>query len=414
MSEFLLVGASEVDITPKVGLAMDGYVGREGVNLGTHDPLMAQVLILKRESHQPLIIVALDVLAVSAAFTDPMRQQLADVVGTVPEAVIICPSHTHCGPCGLQTWFPMGEKPQLDMQLVTYIQAQVMTAAYAAHAQMEAVQLVWRVGEVSGIGGDRNQPGVPVDSQVTTMCCERLDGSVKCILFHYACHPTVLGADTRYYSADFIGVTRKHLQVIHPRTICMYINGALGDISTRYQRRDQSYGEVERMGEVLAACILTMLEMPASADTSLNLTWETVAIDLPFRSLSEATAPVLITDTSNRIELTRAQGSILQTQLQDALHGRSFQLAVLTRLKIGMWELLCIPGEPFSELASHIRRVAPQALVVGLVNDYVGYFPTDKAIDMQTYEALSSPYDARTLHLMETTFLKMDHANLTN
>ncbi len=117
MPEYLYAGAAEVDITPDPGLMMDGYVGREGVNLGTHDPLMAQVLILRRESQPKIVIVTLDLLAVSADFTNPLRQKLADVIGTVSDAVIICASHTHCGPRGSQTWFPISEASAVPVMI---------------------------------------------------------------------------------------------------------------------------------------------------------------------------------------------------------------------------------------------------------------------------------------------------------
>ncbi len=100
----------------------------------------------------------------------------------------------------------------LDYNLPLLFQERLAKAAHEALNDMEPVQLVWNVGEVSGIGGDRNQPYAKVDSQVTTLCCKRLDGSLKCILFHYACHPTVLGEDIRYYSADYIGAARNRLQ----------------------------------------------------------------------------------------------------------------------------------------------------------------------------------------------------------
>ncbi len=87
--------------------------------------------------------------------------------------------------------------------------------------------------------------------------------------------------------------------------------------------------------------------------------------------------------------------------------GRSSQGVTLTRLKIGSWVLFCVPGEPFNEIASRMRQVLPHTLVVGLVNDYAGYFPTQNAIDMQTYEALSSPYDARALSLIQNPLSKI-------
>ncbi len=412
MSEYFFAGVAEIDITPEIGLPMDGYAARKGANLGIHDALMAQLLILQSGTSR-VVIISLDVLAVSAVFTQPLRQTLATIVDTVPEAVVVCPSHTHCGPQGLQTWFPADAAPSLDTDLARFIQERLAKAAHEALNHMEPVQLVWNVGEVSGIGGDRNQPHAKVDSQVTTLCCKRLDGSLKCILFHYACHPTVLGEDTRYYSADYIGAARNRLKAAYPDSICLYLNGALGDISARYHRREQSYSEVERLGSVLADAIIAMLQNSREADHNFDLGWSSFTVDLPFRDLSEAVAPVTISDRSDRVEITRAQGSVLQGHLKNTLVGKTSQKVTLTRLKIGSWVLFCVPGEPFNELASRVRQVLPHTLVVGLVNDYAGYFPTQNAIDLQTYEALSSPYDARALRLIKDAFLN-GATNLTN
>ncbi len=406
MSEYFFAGAAEIDITPEIGLPMDGYTGRKGASLGTHDPLMAQLLILQLGTSR-VVIISLDVLAVSDVFTQPLRQTLARILDTVPEAVVVCPTHTHCGPQGLQTWFPADAAPSLDTQLASFIQERLVNAAHAAILQTEQVQLVWSVGEISGIGGNRNQPHAKVDSQVTTLCCKRLDGSLKCILFHYACHPTVLGEDTCYYSADYIGAARNRLKAAYPDSIYLYLNGALGDVSSRYQRHDQSYAEVERLGYVLADTIIAMLQNSGQADPNLDLGWNSFTLDLPFRNLSNAVAPVIVTDSSDRMAITRAQGSVLQGHLKNALGDQTSQRVTLTRLRIGSWELFCVPGEPFNELASRIRQVLPETLVIGLVNDYAGYFPTQNAIDMQTYEALSSPYDARALRLIEAVFLNI-------
>ena len=405
MSQGVFAGAAEVNITPPPGLLMDGYMARDAGSLGTHDPLMAQVLIL-RHDHQTLVLVALDILAVTADFTNPLRHTLAAILNTVPDAVMICPSHTHCGPRGLQSWFPMGNSPALDMPLVAFIHDRLAAAAQTALNQLEPVRLIWRMGTVQNIGGNRNQPHAPVDQQVTTLACERMDGRVICLLLHYACHPTVLGADTRYYSADFVGAARQRLQAVHPTAVCLFLNGALGDMSTRFNRRSQSFDEVERMGGLLADAVVASMKQAQPPDPIHDLAWETRHLELPFRNFDEAPLPVLMNaDPSNRVEQTRAEGSLLQTQLKQALRGCQSQSAALTRFKIGSWHLFGIPGEPFNQLAVSIRTALPQALVVGLANDYAGYFPTQSAIDAQTYEALSSPYDARALNLIQQALL---------
>jgi hypothetical protein len=69
--------------------------------------------------------------------------------------------------------------------------------------------------------------------------------------------------------------------------------------------------------------------------------------------------------------------------------------------------LLGIPGEPFNALATAIHQHSPHALIIGCANDYAGYFPTQTAIEAQTYEALSTPYDARALALIEQRLIHL-------
>lgn len=402
MTKMFFAGAAQVDITPPPDLPMDGYLARDGYSLGTYDPLLAQVLIVS-DGDKKLVLVTLDALAVSAGFTDPLRTELAEKIGTSPTAIMICPSHTHCGPSGLQNWFPPGNRQPLNTVLVNMIQERILTAAQTALDSMTAVDLVHVQGAVQGVGGDRNQPDAPVDNPVTVLCFQKNNQPV-CILFHYACHPTVLGAATRHYSADFVGAARNRLRNQYPGAISMFLNGALGDISPRYQRRDQSYDEVTRLGNCLADHVIKLLEK-AAIETDRLFSWDSMPVELPFRTFSpQITLPVVVSGLS-RIEETRAQGSAIQATLQQSIGQQATQTATLSLVQIGSWKLFGIPGEPFNRLATSIRVAAPHALVVGLANDYIGYLPTQAAIDFQSYEALSSPFDARALEQLEAVLI---------
>jgi hypothetical protein len=392
-------GAAEVDITPPMGLAMDGYLARSGRNTGAHDPLLAQALVMKTGDKQAAI-VTLDVLAVSAAFTDPLRQSLATMLHTSVDAVMICASHTHCGPAGLHTWF--GEPSTLGTQLTRMIHERVTEAAQIALRHLSPAGMVYAVGDVEGIGGDRNFKERQVDSQVTVLRFDKPDGTPIAILFHYACHPTVLGADTRLYSAEFPGAARNQIKAAYPDAIPLFLNGAAGNVSTRFFRSDQSFKEMERLGSLLGNRVVTLLEQPTSS-TSTNLGWNYRNIELPLRAFAEQESRSFPPTGETRIDRTRAEGVMIERQLQQKFAGRSSQTASLSVLRIGDWKLAFVPGEAFSDLAIALREPAPLALVVGYANDYLGYFPTQVAIDGQTYEALSSPYDARAHHLIETT-----------
>ena len=139
----------------------------------------------------------------------------------------------------------------LDHELAANIHAKIRQAVEQAHDRCRPIRLRSAVGEVPGIGGDRNRPERSVDTRVSILAFEGEQGDPEAILFHYACHPTVLSADNLDYSADFPGAARQRIRERYPNAVCLFVNGAAGNISTRFYRHDQSFGEVERLGRLL-------------------------------------------------------------------------------------------------------------------------------------------------------------------
>ena len=403
MDDLLRIGAAEVEIIPPPGLPMDGYIARTEVSQGVHDPLMAQVLVLE-QNDQRAAVVTLDVLAVTRSFADPLRQAIAEIVGTTADAVWICASHTHAGPAGIQDWFPVGASTQLASELTGRIQARLRTATRQAVAAMQPAELRSAAADLSDVGGDRNNPTQPVDNRVSVLSFFGADGAALAVLFHFACHPTVLSAANHRYSADFPGVARQTIRADHPGAVALYLNGAAGNISTRFFRRDQSYGEVARLGQRLGQHVLALMRASRPGVAHLAAVCET--IELPFRAFA-AEARALEATGNARLDTVRAEGAAIEDDLRRALHGRRSQPSLVCALRLGAWTLLSVPGEAFSELAQVLRASHPQALVVGYANDYVGYFPTQAAIDAATYEALSSPYDARAHRLLSNRLSAM-------
>jgi neutral ceramidase len=220
---------------------------------------------------------------------------------------------------------------------------------------------------------------------------EALDGDVIAVLFHYACHPTVLGPNTLEYSADWPGAARRRIQAHYPDATVAFLNGAIGNISTRYFRHESTFAEAERLGGLVGERVIELLvradENPPQLDAAshdVKLPVREFPIDRELDSTGDA-----------RRDTTQGEGAVLERELAAAFKGRDSISAQVYALKLGKWTLFGIPGEAFSELALVVREREPNALIVGLVNDYVGYFPTQAAIDAATYEALSSLYDAR-------------------
>ena len=404
MNESFLVGASTVDITPAPGRQMDGYMARIGTSTGVHDPLTAQVLALEhRDRHA--VLVTLDVMGVSKTFTDDLRRDLAALFRTTPDATLVCASHTHAGPSGLQHWSPIGAAV-LDHDLAANVRASIRQAAEQARDSRRPMWLRSAVGDVPGIGGDRNRPERPTDARLSVLAFLREDEEPGAILFHYACHPTVLSAANLEYSADFPGAARRHIREHYPDAVCLFVNGAAGNVSTRFHRRDQSFEEVDRLGRLLGDRVIQLVAQAASANPALNTSCASVL--LPLRQFPVETRQVESSGNA-RIDVVRTQGAAIEAQLERALQGHALQPAELCALKIGEWLLLTVPGEAFNGLALALRRAHSKALVAGYANDYLGYFPTQTAVKEATYEALASAFDARAHELLRERLVALIH-----
>ena len=55
------------------------------------------------------------------------------------------------------------------------------------------------------------------------------------------CHPTILKAETKYFSSEYPGYILKKLEEKYPNSNFTFIQGAAGDISTRFTRSGQDY-----------------------------------------------------------------------------------------------------------------------------------------------------------------------------
>ncbi|MHB0876696.1 MAG: hypothetical protein ACYC5O_11715, partial [Anaerolineae bacterium] len=57
-------------------------------------------------------------------------------------------------------------------------------------------------------------------------------------------------------------------------------------------------------------------------------------------------------------------------------------------LRVGDLGIVGLPGEIFVQYGLQIKEQSPfkQTMAIELANDYLGYFPTDKALDEGSYE----------------------------
>ena len=146
----------EFDITPPVGIAMDGYAARPGNSLGIHDPLLWQLLLLQAGDCR-LAFITLDLIGVSLHFTLQVRVGIYQVVGVPVDGTLIACSHTHSGAVGFLPHHP-GIASFKDLELNQMVARKLVGAAIWAQQRLQPACLGVGRGSVAGIGLNRNDP----------------------------------------------------------------------------------------------------------------------------------------------------------------------------------------------------------------------------------------------------------------
>lgn len=94
--EPLSAGVVVVDITPPVGHRMAGYFS-ERYNTGTHDPLLAKVIVWK-QGKTSAALVECDLVGVPAQITAAARELASSKTGILKENIVVAATHSHTGP----------------------------------------------------------------------------------------------------------------------------------------------------------------------------------------------------------------------------------------------------------------------------------------------------------------------------
>lgn len=98
-------------------------------------------------------------------------------------------------------------------------------------------------------------------------------------LIFYNCHPTISAENCDYLSPDYPGYTIDYLQEEFVNDHFIFFNGACGDVSTRFTRKEKSYDEALRLSKLIANCFkdLLLLNKP---NHSLELSIESIILPI--------------------------------------------------------------------------------------------------------------------------------------
>lgn len=383
MSELRAAWAKR-EITPAPGYGMSGYIAREGASTGVLDPLYLRVLLLEQDATR-VAIVLVDVLLISSRWGDRVRKTISASLHITPEFVIVAATHTHSGP--ILDMYPFdfaGGCPEAHLkEYSAKLENAIVAAIREAESRLRSAKVTFAKIEIEGVATDRNRRGV---SRRQSFFIFRFDGVHETALFAvFGCHPTVLGADNRRFSGDLHGEISRILE--KESAIALVANGAAGNISTRFTRREQSFAEVTRLAAKVARQVSSARFRPLEIS---SIKARTLQMVLPLSNHKK-------TELSSRSRLS-SRGLVLFTEglqvrkrlSRIAKFSAPTLMTFVTTWRIGSITIAALPWEIYSDTGNFLwkqRRIVP----ICYANGYWGYLASAAATE-NDYEVLSSPF----------------------
>jgi len=406
MNKNLMVGTSRLMIIPPFGCEMSGFVARNGLCRGVHDPLWARALIINN-GYKKIALVATDLIGIDGEILNKVRQSVSYSTDITPDSVLIAATHTHSGPAVLQKAFLGKPDPDYIAKLIKNISGAILLA----NQSLEPVRLFVGESKCNSVGKNRLKKGGPTDPQVLVIRLEN-DKGIKVLIVNYACHPVVLGPDNLLITADYPHYLISSLEQVYPKAQIMFINGAAGNINVGHTTADsvkgsinskRSFEEARRLARLLAVEVIKATET-AVLQEIINIKFFSGKISLPleqilsFSQLKEACAGW----KRYSYELKKKQasyGEIQQAKVWAKWAEKMAELVKANRIipeintelavfSIGGLDFVSFPGEFFCEFGLKIKKIrAPRKVfIIGYCNDNIGYVAPSSVYKEGGYE----------------------------
>ncbi|HYM09263.1 MAG TPA: neutral/alkaline non-lysosomal ceramidase N-terminal domain-containing protein [Bryobacterales bacterium] len=279
-------GAASVNITPSEPIWLAGYGDRTRPSEGVRQQIYAKALALQDSQGVTSVIVTSDLLGFPREVAEPIADRAQKQFGLPRERLVLNSSHTHSAPVignMLRPAYPYGEDQVAVIRRYTaWLEDRVVEVIGEAIHNLAPAQLSFEQG-LAGVAvnrrrvGHREYPG-PVDQDVPVLSVRGPDGSLRALVFGYACHNTVL--NDYQINGDWAGYAQAELEKEHPGVTALFMEGCGADANPLPRR---SVELAMKYGQILAAAVDQVLKAKMKPiGGSVNAAF--ARVDIPFQT----------------------------------------------------------------------------------------------------------------------------------
>ena len=376
---------------------LSGYGARTEYANEIHDDLFANTLFISDDSCS-LAVVSCDILGIYTGLYPEVIANIKKRVDIKNLDVVISCVHSHSAPAIRESQYDQNHDA-----LVEEVAQKVAEGIKEAASKATVSKVCFNRKLVRGVGANRRDSKIDVNTILNVLAFKQNDQTGVAVNFN--CHPTLMGPSNMKVSRDFQGYTMDKL--VAEKYLPMYLQGACGDISTRFTRTAQSFEECERIGFILADEIDALVKESAFVSVE-DFQYTQHIIKLPKKHYeSEEYYQAQIKEYEQTLADKKGKVSAGELRIfETALQGINVEYQysknqdkIVTDvtcgiLKLGDAVIVFTPFELFSKLADQIYAgsKAKHTMVVGYSFDGLGYLPDSASFDDGGYEVLSCRY----------------------
>ncbi|MEN8229755.1 MAG: neutral/alkaline non-lysosomal ceramidase N-terminal domain-containing protein [Bacteroidota bacterium] len=435
----LEAGAAIIDVTPQKPMFLYGYPHVERISEGVHDPLFASALVIDNGESQ-IGFCAVDIIFISKEITTAVRARVQAITGIPGRNLMVSASHTHSGPVTGRDVFYDPVVPEEDPEYIAYLVERLVQVYTEAFQNKQESRIAITTASGLGVGGNRRSKTDAVDPEVPVIILKNsATDKVFALSTIYCMHPTVLHEDSKRYSADFPGYTRKYInEALGKEVVLLYHTGPSGNQSPRHFVQSNTLKEAQRLGFMLGERIVDQVRQtgPDGFKDWVSLSVQQSEVMLPGKEFMTIEAAELkVTAVKNKLNMMRLNndpaseirttecdwfGAEENRQLTEmAANGKLEQVyqsvlpAEISRVGLDETCFLFLPGELFVEYSLRIKAALPgKSFVTSLSNGVLsGYIVTEEAEKEGGYEASNSIFPAKAGEVIVQHVLDMKKEN---
>jgi len=414
----LKAGFARLDITPPLGITMEGYYHERRAS-GMLDPLLASAVAFN-DTQQTVVLVSLDVIGINQSYMEECRNNAAQLCGLPSAAVFVACTHTHQGPVINDSMFEVDsfycdllKRRIADVVRIAIADLQPANLSIGRNAVQQIAfvrRFLMKDGSIRTNPGRRNPQVVrPIgepDESVQLLKITR-DNADEILLVNFQVHPDVISGNL--FSADYPGFVRRTLEKTLDQVKCIYFNGAQGDlnhINVNAPEWDANggYDHSRHMGRSIAAAVLQIYDKaePIKDDKiRCREDYLHVPTNKNLGKISEAEQIIALHEAGKDDELPEYGMGITTLvaeayRIKNLANGPDAISLRLVAVRCGDFAITGAPGEPFNAIGRLVKAASPYAMTFYCccANGYEGYFPTLEAYNEGGYEARSARFKA--------------------